>query len=123
MALKDPAKFRYLGKPRKRLDAPMKVDGSAKFGLDMRVPGMLFVVDPSMEAIAVEEAQSLKLPIVAMCDTDADPDKIDFPIPSNDDAIRSIQLMAGRIADAVLEGLAYGEVEQEAAAAATAPTA
>ena len=44
VALKDPAKFRYLGKPQKRLDAPMKVDGSAKFGIDMRVPGMLFAV-------------------------------------------------------------------------------
>ena len=44
MTLKDPAQFRYLGKPQKRLDAPMKVDGSAKFGLDMRVPGMLFAV-------------------------------------------------------------------------------
>jgi small subunit ribosomal protein S2 len=80
-----------------------------------RVPGMLFIVDPSVEGIAVQEANGLKIPIVAMCDTDADPDKIDFPIPANDDAIRSIQLMAGRVADAVLEGLAYGEVEQEAA--------
>ncbi len=44
MTLKDPAQFRYLGKPQKRLDAPMKVDGSAKFGIDMRVPGMLFAV-------------------------------------------------------------------------------
>ena len=80
-----------------------------------RVPGMLFIVDPSVESIAVQEANGLKIPIVAMCDTDADPDKIDFPIPANEDAIRSIQLMAGRVADAVLEGLAYGEVEQEAA--------
>jgi small subunit ribosomal protein S2 len=89
-----------------------------------RVPGMLFIVDPSVESIAVQEANGLKIPIVAMCDTDADPDKIDFPIPANDDAIRSIQLMAGRVADAVLEGLAYGEVEQEAAreVAREAPT-
>jgi small subunit ribosomal protein S2 len=88
-----------------------------------RVPGMLFIVDPSAESIAVQEANGLKIPIVAMCDTDADPDKIDFPIPANDDAIRSIQLMAGRVADAVLEGLAYGEVEQEAAREAARETA
>jgi small subunit ribosomal protein S2 len=88
-----------------------------------RLPGMLFIVDPSVEAIAVQEARSMKMPIVAMCDTDADPDKVDFPIPANDDAIRSIQLIAARVADAVLEGLAYGEVEQEAAReAVSAPT-
>ena len=58
-----------------------------------------------------------------MTDTDANPDLIDFPVPSNDDAIRSIQLMTGRIADAVLEGLAYGEVEQQAAAAGSVPVA
>jgi small subunit ribosomal protein S2 len=89
-----------------------------------RLPGLLFVIDPSMEEIAVLEARRAGIPIVAMCDTDANPDLIDFPIPSNDDAIRSIQLMTARIADAVLEGLAYGEVEREAAAAATpAPAA
>ena len=91
-----------------------------------RLPGMLFVVDPTMEAIAVEEARRMKIPIVAMCDTDANPDRIDFPIPANDDAIRSIQLISARIADAVLEGLAYGEVEREAeregAAGAPPPT-
>ena len=78
-----------------------------------RLPGMLFVVDPTMEAIAIEEANSMRIPIVAMCDTDANPDKVTYPIPVNDDAIRSIQLIAGRIADAVLEGMAYGEVEQQ----------
>jgi small subunit ribosomal protein S2 len=88
-----------------------------------RLPGLLFIVDPTMESIAVEEANRMNIPIVAMCDTDADPDKIDFPIPSNDDAIRSIQLMTARIADAVLEGLAYGEVEREAAEAAPAAVA
>ena len=86
-----------------------------------RLPGLLFVIDPTMEEIAVEEARRMKIPIVAMCDTDANPDKIDFPIPANDDAIRSIQLLTARIADAVLEGLAYGEVEREAAAASPAP--
>ena len=79
-----------------------------------RLPGMLFIVDPTMEAIAVAEAKNMHIPIVAMCDTDANPDNIDFPIPSNDDAIRAIQLIAGRVADAAIEGLAYGEVEREA---------
>ena len=80
-----------------------------------RLPGLLFIVDPTIETIAVEEANNMRIPIVAMCDTDANPDKISHPIPANDDAIRSIQLIAARIADCVLEGLAYGEVEQQAA--------
>ena len=88
-----------------------------------RLPGLLFIVDPTIESIAVEEANSMHIPIVAMCDTDANPDKITYPIPANDDAIRSIQLIAGRIADAVLEGQAYGEVEQQATEAATAVVA
>ena len=78
---------------------------------------MLFVIDVRLEDIAVREANRTKTPIVAMCDTDADPTLIDFPIPANDDAIRAIQLVTGRVADAVLEGRAYSEVEQEAAAA------
>ncbi|MFN8585379.1 MAG: 30S ribosomal protein S2 [Dehalococcoidia bacterium] len=88
-----------------------------------RLPGMLFVIDPTMEEIAVLEARRMNIPIVAMCDTDANPDKVDFPIPANDDAIRSIQLITARIADAVLEGLAYGEVEREAAAVTASPAA
>ncbi len=82
-----------------------------------RPPGMLFVIDVRLEDIAVREANRTKTPIAAMCDTDADPTLIDFPIPANDDAIRAIQLVTGRVADAVLEGRAYSEVEQEAAAA------
>jgi small subunit ribosomal protein S2 len=78
-----------------------------------RPPGAIFIVDPSMEEIAVHEANRSKIPILAMCDTNADPDVIDFPIPSNDDAIRAIQLMTGLVADAVLEGVAVGEVEQQ----------
>jgi small subunit ribosomal protein S2 len=102
-----------------------------------RLPGLLFVVDPTMEDNAIAEARRLNIPIIAMCDTNSDPDLIDFPIPSNDDAIRAIQLMTGRVADAVLEGIAVGEVEQQfqaqaapgaepipgEAAAATAPPA
>ncbi|TAK73645.1 MAG: 30S ribosomal protein S2, partial [Dehalococcoidia bacterium] len=82
-----------------------------------RLPGAVFIVDPSMETNAVQEARRAGVPIIAMCDTNADPDYIDFPIPSNDDAIRAIQLMTGRIADAVLEGVAVGEVEQQYQAA------
>jgi small subunit ribosomal protein S2 len=78
-----------------------------------RPPGAIFIVDPSMEEIAVHEANRSRIPILAMCDTNADPDVIDFPIPSNDDAIRAIQLMTGLVADAVLEGVAVGEVEQQ----------
>jgi small subunit ribosomal protein S2 len=84
-----------------------------------RLPGLLFIVDPTMEEIAVHEANRMHLPIVAMCDTNANPDVISYPIPSNDDAIRAIQLITGRIADAVLEGIAVGEVEQQFQAATT----
>jgi small subunit ribosomal protein S2 len=78
-----------------------------------RPPGAVFIVDPAMEDIAVREANRARIPIIAMCDTNANPDVIDFPIPSNDDAIRAIQLMAGLVAKAVREGVAVGEVEQQ----------
>jgi len=69
-----------------------------------RLPAALFVVDIKKEHIAIKEARSLGIPIFAMVDTNCDPDPIDYPIPSNDDAIRAIRLMAGKIADAALEG-------------------
>lgn len=78
-----------------------------------RPPGAIFIVDPTMDEIAVREANRMRIPIIAMCDTNSDPDLIDLPVPSNDDAIRAIRLMTGRITEAVLEGLAYGEVEQQ----------
>jgi small subunit ribosomal protein S2 len=78
-----------------------------------RLPGLVFIVDPTMEENAVREANRAGIPIIAMCDTNADPDLIQYPIPSNDDAIRAIQLMTARIADASLEGIAVGEVEQQ----------
>jgi len=74
-----------------------------------QLPSALFVVDPAKERIAVTEAMRMDIPIVAMVDTNCNPDEIDYPIPSNDDAIRAIKLIAGRIADAVLEGLAVRE--------------
>jgi len=74
-----------------------------------KLPGALYVVDPFKESIAVAEAIRMDIPIVAMVDTNCNPDQIDYPIPSNDDAIRAIKLVTGRMADAVLEGLAARE--------------
>ena len=67
-------------------------------------PGGLFIVDPKRELITVQEARKLKIPIVAMVDTNCNPDDIDYVIPGNDDAIRAIKLFASKISDAVLEG-------------------
>lgn len=67
-------------------------------------PGCLFIVDPKREEIAVKEARKLKIPIVAVVDTNCDPDDIDYIIPGNDDAIRAIRLFASKFADAVIEG-------------------
>jgi len=81
-----------------------------------RLPDALFVVDPTKEAIAVAEARKLGIPIVALADTDSDPDLIDHIIPGNDDAIRSIQLVTSRLTDVVIEARGGGEenVETEA---------
>jgi small subunit ribosomal protein S2 len=68
------------------------------------LPGAMFVIDPAKEAIAVQEANKIGIPVVAITDTNCDPDKIDFVIPGNDDAIRSIRLITARIGDAVIEG-------------------
>ena len=69
-----------------------------------RLPGALFIVDPKNENIAVREARRLGIPIVAIVDSNCDPDEIDYIIPGNDDAIRAIRLMTSRIADACIEG-------------------
>jgi small subunit ribosomal protein S2 len=82
------------------------------------VPDVLFIVDVQREMLAVEEANKLHIPIVAMVDTNCDPDPIDYPIPSNDDAIRAIKLMAGKMADAVMEGLEMRTVDEADRAAA-----
>ena len=68
------------------------------------VPGAIFIVDPRKERIAVAEAKTLGIPIIAIVDTNCDPDEIDYPIPGNDDAIRAVKLIASKMADAVLEG-------------------
>ncbi|EPC84328.1 30S ribosomal protein S2 [Lacticaseibacillus paracasei] len=69
-----------------------------------RIPDVLFIVDPRKENIAVQEAQKLNIPIVAMVDTNTDPDDIDVIIPSNDDAIRAVRLITSKMADAIIEG-------------------
>jgi small subunit ribosomal protein S2 len=72
---------------------------------DMRgLPGALFIVDPKREYIATREAVKLHIPVVALCDTNCDPDGINYVIPGNDDAIKSIQLFTTAIADACLQG-------------------
>ncbi|MCX6133613.1 MAG: 30S ribosomal protein S2 [Ignavibacteriales bacterium] len=69
-----------------------------------RLPGLVFVVDVKKEAIAVKEARRLGIPIVAIVDTNVDPDLVDYPIPANDDALKSVQCIARAIAEAVIEG-------------------
>jgi small subunit ribosomal protein S2 len=73
------------------------------------LPGCLFVIDPVQENTAILEARRMEIPVVAVCDTNCDPDLIDFPIPGNDDAIRSVKLFCTLIADAILEGKAEAE--------------
>ena len=80
-----------------------------------RLPGALFIVDPRKERIAVAEAKKLGIPIVAIVDTNCDPDEIDYVIPGNDDAIRAVKLLTARMADAVIEGR-QGQDGEDAAA-------
>ena len=79
-----------------------------------KLPGALFVVDPRKERNAINEARKLHIPIVAIVDTNCDPDEIDYVIPGNDDAIRAIKLISSIMANAVLEGK-QGEQTAEAA--------
>ena len=69
-----------------------------------KLPGALFIVDPRKERIAVSEARKLGIPIVAIVDTNCDPDEIDYVIPGNDDAIRAVKLLTAKVADAIIEG-------------------
>ena len=80
-----------------------------------KLPGAMFIVDPRKERIAVAEAKKLGIPIVAIVDTNCDPDEIDYVIPGNDDAIRAVKLIAQTMANAILEGK-QGEQAEEAAA-------
>ena len=86
----------------KELDKLEKYLGGIK---DMpRIPDVMFIVDPRKERIAVQEAHKLNIPIVAMVDTNCDPDEIDVVIPSNDDALRAVKLIVAKMADAFIEG-------------------
>ena len=80
------------------------------------LPGALFVVDLKIEHIAVQEARALGIPIVGLVDTNCDPDLVDYVIPGNDDAIRAVKLIAGKMADAVLEGKQGSQDGEEVAA-------
>ncbi|MDJ0723408.1 MAG: 30S ribosomal protein S2 [Desulfobacterales bacterium] len=100
-----------LGKERGKLDSNLGGIRSMS-GL----PGAMFIVDPKNEAIAVREGRRLGIPIVAIVDTNCDPDEIDYIIPGNDDAIRAIRLVTSRIADACVEGRQRYEEKQQAEA-------
>ncbi len=91
-----------------------------------QMPGALFIVDPRKEKIAVSEAKKLGIPVVAIVDTNCDPDEVDYVIPGNDDAIRAVKLIAGAMASAVIEGRegqmgAAAVIEEDAEEAAEAP--
>ena len=81
-----------------------------------KMPAAMFIVDPKKERIAVAEAKKLGIPIVAIVDTNCDPDEVDYVIPGNDDAIRAVKLIAGAMADAIIEGRQGEQVAPEAAA-------
>lgn len=78
-----------------------------------KLPGLMFVIDPYEEATAIAEARKLGIPIVAVCDTNCDPDLVDYPVPGNDDAIRAVKLFCSIVADAVLEGKGVIEKKDE----------
>ncbi|WP_066068627.1 30S ribosomal protein S2 [Neobacillus soli] len=78
-----------------------------------KLPDALFIIDPRKERIAVAEAKKLHIPIVGIVDTNCDPDEIDVVIPANDDAIRAVKLLTGKMADAILEGKQVVEEEEE----------
>jgi small subunit ribosomal protein S2 len=88
-------------------------------------PGAMFVIDSSKEEIAISEAQKMNLPIIAIVDTNGDPENLSYPIPGNDDAVRAIELFAGKMAEAILEGkksrLEKGMLESKKAETAEEP--
>ena len=89
-----------------------------------KLPDAVFIVDPHEEDLAVAETRRLEIPIIALVDTNCNPDVIDWPIPANDDAIRAVKLLTGKLADAVLEGVAVRQaLATEAATPAETPAA
>ena len=83
-----------------------------------KLPSAVFVVDPRKEHNAIAEARKLHIPIIAIVDTNCDPDEVDYVIPANDDAIRAIRLISATMANAVLEGRQGQDAEEEVAEAA-----
>ena len=115
-----------------RLEREMHKLNNALMGIKgmEQLPGAVFIIDPKKERIAVREARRLAIPVVAVVDTNCDPDEIDYPIPGNDDAIRAIRLITARLADAAIEGRGEAakagvtveeELEKAAAAASGVP--
>src|SRR5574338_424696 len=107
----------YTGRPKKeiiRLERERKHLDTNLAGIkDMPgLPDVLFVIDSNKEAIAVKEARRLGIPVVAIVDTNCDPDEVDYVIPGNDDALRAIRLFASRIADAVMAGRGMRDAAQ-----------
>jgi len=98
-----------LGKERTKLDSTLGGIRSMT-----KLPGAIFIVDPKNEAIAVREGRRLGIPIVAIVDTNCDPDEIDYAIPGNDDAIRAIRLVTSKMADACIEGKDRFKEQQQA---------
>lgn len=88
-----------------------------------RLPALLFIVDPTKENIALMEAQRMGIPVVAITDTNCNPENIDYPIPANDDAIRALKLVCSKIADAVIEGKGGQPIVIVPEAASAAPVA
>ena len=93
-----------------RLEREMDKLNNALLGIKAmeQLPSAVFIIDPKKERIAVREARRLAIPVVAIVDTNCDPDEVDYPIPGNDDAIRAIRLITARLADAVMEGRGQG---------------
>ena len=93
-----------------RMEREMEKLNNALLGIKAmeQLPGAVFIIDPKKERIAVREARRLGIPVLAVVDTNCDPDEIDFPIPGNDDAIRAIRLITSRLADAIIEGRGAG---------------
>lgn len=88
-----------------------------------RLPGALFIVDPRKEKNAILEARKLGIPVVAIVDTNCDPDEVDYVIPGNDDAIRAVKLIAAKVADAIIEGRQGEQLEADTATEAAAEAA
>ena len=120
--MEEEGQFEYLTKKealmlRRKKEKLIKYLGGIR---DMKtIPDMIFVIDTVKEKIAVKEANRLKIPVVAPIDTNCDPDVVDYPIPGNDDAIRSIQLFCREISDAIIEGRELRKRQEEESVPAT----